>query len=163
MYIQKELWLQIQNWSNKNFAFTEYLCRTLGNCCRLYGKHWETSAMINLNLNLNLASEHNCDSIRTYGSVLQKFQWQGHLETVYDIRSVVGGRYPNLHFLSQLNCFDIQHIYHILQVWELGQDVWISCPCKKKLGLTDRYVELWSKKVCLNRFNKSVPNILVCI
>ena len=41
------LWQQSQNWSIKNFAFREYICRTLGNCCRLYGKHWETSALIN--------------------------------------------------------------------------------------------------------------------
>ena len=40
---------KVQNWNIKNFAFREYLCRTLGNFCRLYGKHWETSAMINKN------------------------------------------------------------------------------------------------------------------
>ena len=65
------------------------------------------------------------------------------------LRSVVGGRYPNLHFLSQLNCFDIQHIYHILQVWELGQDVWISCPCKKKLGLTPPKIHCRYYQECL--------------
>ena len=65
------------------------------------------------------------------------------------LRSVVGGRYPNLHFLSQLNCFDIQHIYHILQVWELGQDVWISCPCKKKLGLTPPKINCRYYQECL--------------
>ena len=31
--------------------------------------------------------EHNCDSIRTLGAVFKKFQWQRHLEAVYDIRS----------------------------------------------------------------------------
>ena len=30
-----------------NFTFRKYFCGTLGNHCRLYGKHWETSAMIN--------------------------------------------------------------------------------------------------------------------
>ena len=40
------MWLQIQNWSIKKIDFRKYFCRTLGNCCRLYGTHWETSAMI---------------------------------------------------------------------------------------------------------------------
>ena len=51
--------------------------------------------------------------------------------------------------LDQLNCFDIQHIYHILQVWELGQDVWISCPCKKKLGLTPPKINCSYYQECL--------------
>ena len=48
-----------------------------------------------------------------------------------------------------LNCFDIQHIYHILQVWGLGQDVWISCPCKKKLGLTPPKINCRYYQECL--------------
>lgn len=48
-----------------------------------------------------------------------------------------------------LNCFDIQHIYHILQVWELGQDVLISCPCKKKLGLTPPKINCRYYQECL--------------
>ena len=51
VYIHKSIlcwcWVVTTSWSIKNFAFWKYLCRTLGNCCRLYGKHWEMSAMIN--------------------------------------------------------------------------------------------------------------------
>ena len=46
------MWQQIQNWSIKYFAFRKYLCRTLGNCCRLYGKHWATLAMTNFSKEL---------------------------------------------------------------------------------------------------------------
>ena len=125
------------------------------------------------------------------------------------LRSVVGGRYPNLHFLS-LHVLAPQHreqwghgrgtgknklgpTDRYVELWNFelfwystylpyfaGVGAWSGCPCKKKLGLTPpkihcRYYQecllfnvlqshaLWSKKVCLNRFNKSVPNILVCI
>ena len=121
------------------------------------------------------------------------------------LRSVVGGRYPNLHFLS-LHVLAPQHreqrghgrgtgknklgpTDRYVELWNFelfwystylpyfaGVGAWSGCPCKKKLGLTPpkincRYYQecllfnvlqshaLWSKKVCLNRFNKSFSNI----
>ena len=47
LYIQKHLGVATRNSKlDKNFSFREYLCRTQGNSSRLYGKHWEMSAMI---------------------------------------------------------------------------------------------------------------------
>ena len=72
------LWPQIQNWSIKN-TFTG---------------HWETGVDCIENIGKRqqffqgIALEHNCDSSRTYGAVIKKFQWQRrrHPEAVYDIR-----------------------------------------------------------------------------
>ena len=83
LYIQKHLGVVTtnQNWSTKHFAFKEYLCRTSGNCCKLYGKVFqENIEKCQQLLILRIASEHNCDSIRTYGAEFKKFQW-------HDIRS----------------------------------------------------------------------------
>ena len=50
------------------------------------------------------------------------------------LRSVVGGRYPNLHFLSL-------HVLAPQQREQRGQGRGTG---KNKLGPTDRYVELWN-------------------
>ena len=43
---------------------------TLGNCCRLYEKHWETSAMINFTK--ELPQNKTVIQLGTYGAVLKK-------------------------------------------------------------------------------------------
>ena len=51
------------SWSSRTglwlSCFREYFCRTLENCCILYGKYWETLAMINFTNELPQNSEQS--------------------------------------------------------------------------------------------------------
>ena len=66
------------------FCFRKYFCRKLlYNVSILNGKHWATLAMINFTKELPQNTTVVHQNIR---SSIQKFQWQCHLEAVFDIR-----------------------------------------------------------------------------